>query len=114
MVRYPLWMTYNLLLVWVMLYYRSTTVWQVTEVLPIVLVAYVLLTLVANWQVRSEWMIVYPIYALVQVAVMPLYGFAYYCYIALTQRRAGFYRLPILGRIDPPAYHPKEISYESA
>jgi hypothetical protein len=117
MVRYPFWMTYNLLLVWVMLYYRSTTVWQVTEVLPIVLVAYVLLTLVANWQVRSEWMIIYPIYALAQVALMPLYGFAYYCYIALTHRRAGLYRLPILGRINPPrrpTHHPNELALESA
>jgi glycosyl transferase family 2 len=110
MTRYPLWMAYNVLLVWAMIYLRSTTIWQATEVLPVIMLIYIGLALVANWQVRSDWMVIFPFYALVQVAFLPLYGFFYYWRMAIWHRRAGFYQLPIVGRVNEEPGSGRELS----
>lgn len=53
---------------------------------------YCLVTVVANWQVRSPWMLAYPLYAFAQAIAMPTIGGAYFCVLALRQRRLGRYR----------------------
>jgi hypothetical protein len=42
--------------------------------LPYVYCAYLFVTVTANLQVASPWMVVFPFYALVQVLVMPVFG----------------------------------------
>ncbi len=60
--------------------------------LPLVLVAYAFVTFISNLQVRSRWMLVYPIYALAQSLVMPLIGAVQYVVLARRARSAGRYR----------------------
>jgi cellulose synthase/poly-beta-1,6-N-acetylglucosamine synthase-like glycosyltransferase len=60
--------------------------------LPLVLAVYVFVTFITNLQVRSWWMIVYPVYALAQSLVMPLLGAGYYVVLACRSRRIGRYR----------------------
>jgi hypothetical protein len=61
--------------------------------LPLVLVVYVFVTFISNIQVRSRWMIVFPIYALAQSLVMPIVGALYYFVLAKRAGRAGRYRV---------------------
>jgi cellulose synthase/poly-beta-1,6-N-acetylglucosamine synthase-like glycosyltransferase len=61
--------------------------------LPLVLVVYIFVTFISNLQVRSRWMIVFPLYALAQSLVMPLLGALYYSVLAWRARSAGRYRV---------------------
>jgi Glycosyl transferase family group 2 len=61
--------------------------WQtLPQELPIVLLVYAFVTFISNVQVRSRWMLVFPLYALAQSFIMPLIGAMYYVVLA---RRAG-------------------------
>ena len=60
--------------------------------LPLVLVTYVVVTFISNFQVRSRWMVVFPIYALAQALVLPVLGAAYYVVLARRQGRLGRYQ----------------------
>jgi Glycosyl transferase family group 2 len=71
--------------------------------LPLVLLVYAFVTFVSNLQVRSPWMIVFPVYALLQSVVMPLIGAAYYVVLAWRARRPGRYRFGYRRRLPPEA-----------
>jgi hypothetical protein len=60
--------------------------------LPLLLITYVIVTFVSNFQVRSRWMLVFPIYALAQSMVMPVVGAVHYFVLAREQKRLGRYR----------------------
>jgi len=60
--------------------------------LPLLLVTYVIVTFVSNFQVRSRWMLVFPIYALAQSLVMPVVGAVHYFVLAREQKRLGRYQ----------------------
>lgn len=60
--------------------------------LPLLWLVYALVTFVSNLQVRSKWMIVFPVYALVQSLVMPLVGAVSYVPLACRRRTLGRYR----------------------
>jgi len=49
---------------------------------PLVLAVYALVTFVSNFQVRSRWMLVFPLYALFQSLVMPPLGACTYFLLA--------------------------------
>jgi hypothetical protein len=57
--------------------------------LPLLLATYVLVTVVSNLQVRSWWMLVFPVYALTQSMVLPVIGACQYVVLA---RRVGLGR----------------------
>jgi hypothetical protein len=59
---------------------------------PLLLAVYALVTFVSNIQVRSRWMLVFPIYALFQSLVMPPLGACMYLVIARRRGRLGRYR----------------------
>jgi hypothetical protein len=65
---------------------------NVPQELPLVLVVYAFVTFISNLQVRSRWMIVFPLYALTQSLVMPLLGAAQYVVLAARAGTAGRYR----------------------
>ncbi len=60
--------------------------------LPLVLVVYALVTFISNLQVRSWWMIVFPIYALTQSLVLPVLGAVQYVILARRVGTIGRYR----------------------
>ena len=55
--------------------------------LPLVLAVYVLVTFISNLQVRSWWMLVFPLYVLMQSMLIPLAGVCYYVVLARRQGR---------------------------
>jgi hypothetical protein len=59
---------------------------------PLVLLVYAFVTFISNIQVRSRWMLVFPIYALLQSLVMPVLGAAYYFVLARRVGTLGRYR----------------------
>jgi hypothetical protein len=86
---------YVLLAIFASVYFKwwgMIDVEQLPRELPLVLVAYALVTFVSNFQVRSWWMIVFPVYALSQSLVMPLVGACQYAVLARREGRAGRYR----------------------
>ena len=94
MLRHPSWLVYNTGLIWLLLAGKGDALAHATTLLPMIIVVYTVVTCIANWQVRSRWMILYPYYALLQVLLLPLVGAAYYVYLALRTRRGGRYRIP--------------------
>ncbi len=59
---------------------------------PLVLAVYAFVTFVSNVQVRSRWMLVFPLYALFQSLVMPPLGACMYIVLARRRGRLGRYR----------------------
>ena len=72
------------------------------KTMPVVIVAYVLVTAISNLQVISPWMLVFPIYAFLQVLVMPPIGAVHYVVLAYRRRRLGRYGFGY--RRGPPAW----------
>jgi cellulose synthase/poly-beta-1,6-N-acetylglucosamine synthase-like glycosyltransferase len=98
--HFPIWSFYYVGLVWVGLYFKWHSI--IGYLHPFVLVhalawlfaVYALVTLVANWQVRSWRMIIYPPYALAQAILMPIVGSIYYWRIVRRAGTHGRYRFP--------------------
>jgi hypothetical protein len=60
--------------------------------LPLVLLVYAFVTFISNLQVRSWWMLVFPVYALAQSLVMPPLGAVNYVVLARRKGKAGRFR----------------------
>jgi cellulose synthase/poly-beta-1,6-N-acetylglucosamine synthase-like glycosyltransferase len=81
--------------IWSTVYWRW---WRMVDLrsLPRTLILlwafYVVATLVANWQVRSRYMLLVPLYALAQGSLMPFLGSITYVKLAFRRRRLGRYR----------------------
>ena len=96
---------YYLVAIWLSLYSKWWTMIDLREfatTLPVVIVAYVLVTAVSNLQVISPWMLVFPVYALLQVLVMPPIGAVHYVVLAYRRRSLGRYGFGY--RRGPPAW----------
>jgi cellulose synthase/poly-beta-1,6-N-acetylglucosamine synthase-like glycosyltransferase len=111
-VRFPIWTLYYVLLV----YLGSTgkigsAVGSSLHNLPVILLLYTGISVVANWQVRSKWMILYPYYSLAHSTLLPLFGLAYYFRIAWKRRTIGRYRF---GPRRPPRWLRPEMEPRSA
>jgi cellulose synthase/poly-beta-1,6-N-acetylglucosamine synthase-like glycosyltransferase len=60
--------------------------------LPLVLLVYAFVTFISNLQVRSRWMLVFPLYALAQSLIMPVLGALYYVVLAWRKGALGRYQ----------------------
>ena len=89
--RYAPWMLYYGVLVWGLLAGKLLSLRYEWEDIPLLICAYTLVTLAANWQVRNRWMLGFPYYALFQVLVMPPVGALYYLLLCIRRRRLGRY-----------------------
>jgi cellulose synthase/poly-beta-1,6-N-acetylglucosamine synthase-like glycosyltransferase len=92
-VRYSAWMVYYAGLVWGMLTGKLLAFVHEYEYIPLLVCAYTVVTVVANWQVRNRWMLAFPYYALFQVVVMPPVGAYFYVRLCLQRGRVGRYRI---------------------
>jgi len=72
---------------WAMIDWRA-----LPQELPLVLAIYVFVTFISNIQVRSRWMLVFPVYALLQSLLMPMLGALYYVVLAKRAGCLGRYR----------------------
>jgi cellulose synthase/poly-beta-1,6-N-acetylglucosamine synthase-like glycosyltransferase len=89
----PVWLFYYVALVWCGVYlhwdYSVAGLVHFAELFPLLWILYVGVTLVANWRVRSRWMLVFPLYSFVQSSVMPIFGVLRYVQIAWRHRAVG-------------------------
>ena len=79
-------------MVWISLYFKWWTMIHVEDLLstlPLVLLAYILVTAISNLQVLWPWMLVFPLYSLLQILVMPPVGAVYYVVLARDGTRSG-------------------------
>jgi cellulose synthase/poly-beta-1,6-N-acetylglucosamine synthase-like glycosyltransferase len=91
----PVLTSYYIAVVWVSLYFKWWTMLDAESVvttLPLVILAYIVVTAISNLQVLSPWMLVFPVYALLQILVMPLVGAIYYIVLARRRKTLGRYR----------------------
>jgi hypothetical protein len=84
--------------VWALIDFHS-----LPRALPLIFAAYVMVTVVSNLQVLSPWMLVFPLYSMMQVLVMPVLGAIYYVVLACRRGRLGRYRFGYLRRRLRPA-----------
>ncbi len=98
MLRMPVWSFYYVALVWVGLYFKWHTLTSHASVqafgklIGISLAVCVVVTVLANLQVRSWRMLIFPLYAFVQAFLMPIVGSIYYWILAHRQGFLGRYR----------------------
>jgi hypothetical protein len=91
MVHYPVAMLYSIGLIYLALSDKWLNILNRWEIFPVIIMAYVLIMLLVNWEVRSRWMVIFPIYALMQVIVFPVVGVAWFVWTRLqTGRPARF------------------------
>ena len=94
----PLWTLYYLGFVVVGIFLKAsgivhpTSAYSFARSFFLLFLFYVIVTAVANWQVRSWWMVLFPPYALVQALGMPTLGLYYWVRGAWRQRHSGRYR----------------------
>jgi cellulose synthase/poly-beta-1,6-N-acetylglucosamine synthase-like glycosyltransferase len=101
----PVLTSYYLAAIWLSLYSKWWTMIELGDFLaaiPVVIAAYILVTAISNLQVISPWMLVFPVYALLQVLLMPPIGAVHY--VALAYRRRKFGRYGFGYRRRPPAW----------
>jgi cellulose synthase/poly-beta-1,6-N-acetylglucosamine synthase-like glycosyltransferase len=94
LVHLPVLTSYYLAAIWVSVYFKWWSMLDLRSIgytLPVVFIAYVVVTIVSNLQVISPWMLVFPAYALLQVLVMPPVGAFYYFVVARRRGRLGRY-----------------------
>ena len=80
-IRYPITFAYTVCAVWLLLlgkWHELSNIRSAVHVVPFLILIYTVLSIVANWEVRSRWMIAIPYYALFQAIVVPLFGAVYY------------------------------------
>jgi len=90
----PVWLLYNLIVVWALLPVKILILveWPLTVLVALGL--YIPITFVGNWKVRSRWMLVYPVYALVQLfAISPAGIWEYFSYARKTRNLGRMQRL---------------------
>jgi hypothetical protein len=108
-VRYPITFAYTAGVVWLLLlgkWSELATVRHLAHVFPFIILMYTAISVAANWEVRSRWMILFPYYAIFQSLVVPVFGAAYYLKL---WRQTGKLKPPGRYRIgfcreDPPAW----------
>lgn len=91
--RHLFWMGYYMGLVYLTLAGKLVSFKDAWRYLPLIILMYMTVTFIANWQVRSRWMVVFPFYALFQVIVMPVSGALFYLDLVRRRRRTGRYRI---------------------
>lgn len=94
--RFPLWSLYTAGTIWVLWFAKVSISMESLAFLPIVMCFYMLLTFVANWEVRSPLMLLFPLYSLFQVIVMPVLGVVSYVQTSRRLRLWGRYRFGVL------------------
>ena len=102
----PVLTIYSLAVIWVSLYFKLWTMIDfhgLPRAFPLIFAAYVMVTVVANLQVLSPWMLVFPLYSMLQVLVMPVVGALYYVVLARRRGRLGRYGFGYLRRRMPIA-----------
>jgi hypothetical protein len=108
----PVWSFYYLGLVWLGVYFKTDGLigylqpFRLLQALAALFAVYAVITVVANWQVRSWGMLAYPPYALLQAILMPTVGCLYYVKLARRYRRLGRYRIGYRRRAVLPALPP--------
>jgi Glycosyl transferase family group 2 len=107
--RYPVTFLYTACAVWILLigkWDELLTGTTAVRVLPFLILIYTALSFVANWEVRSRWMILVPYYALLQAIVVPVFGAVHYLLLWRQtgewtppgRYRIGFRKQPISAR----------------
>jgi len=100
----PILTGYTLLAIFASAYFKWWGMIELSRLpmeLPLVLATYALVTFVSNVQVRSPWMLVFPLYALSQSLVMPVLGAYQYAVLARRAGRAGRYRFGYRRGLNP-------------
>jgi len=116
--RAPVWSFYYVGLVWVGLYFKWHTLTSyanpvtAAKLVGISLAVCAAITVLANLQVRSWRMLIFPLYALGQALLMPLVGSVYYWLLAYRQGFLGRYRFGYrrVGRTFAPLAYPLQAN----
>ncbi len=83
---HPFHFIYFTFIIYMMYPFKLAEIISHPHLLPIILLFYIAATYIANWQVRSRWMLLFPLYALFQVMVLIWLGIYRY---AQTVRKTG-------------------------
>jgi tetratricopeptide (TPR) repeat protein len=100
--HHPFHFIYFSFIIYLLYPFKLAEMIQHPHLLPVILLLYMAATYVANWKVRSRWMLLFPLYALFQVLVLLWLGIYRY---AQTVRKTGNFgkihirRAPALDRL---------------
>jgi hypothetical protein len=117
-IKHPFHFIYFSLIIYGLYPFKVAEMIQHLHVMPLILGLYAVATYIANWNVRSRWMLLFPLYALLQVMVIIWLGI--FRYIVTVRRTGNWGRIRV--RHNPQVTHPtrhklwatsKDLSYIS-
>jgi hypothetical protein len=76
--RHPFHFLYYTVVIYFLYPFKILEILTHVHLLPLIMILYVAATYIANWKVRSKWMLIFPAYALFQVLVVVWLGMARY------------------------------------
>jgi cellulose synthase/poly-beta-1,6-N-acetylglucosamine synthase-like glycosyltransferase len=90
---HPFHFLYYTVIIYVLYPFKILEIVNHPQLLPVIIGLYAVATYVANWKVRSKWMLLFPVYALFQVMVVIWLGLARYVDTLIKTRNPGMIRI---------------------
>lgn len=100
-IKHPFHFLYFTLIIYGLYPFKLAEMIQHIHLMPLILALYAITTYLANWKVRSRWMLIFPLYALFQVLVIIWLGI--YRYLVTVRRTGNWGRIRV--RHNPIAAH---------
>jgi hypothetical protein len=89
--RTPSWFLYYFFVVWSILPLKWYGLIYFTEFVPAVYFAYIAIIIIANWRVRSRYMLLFPFYSFFQSIILPPFGIYKYLKVVRESNNWGRY-----------------------
>lgn len=89
----PLYSFYFTVIIFLMLPLKIYELFYHWYIIPFLIMFYMIVTLVTNWEIRSRYMLLFPFYSLFQIIVMPILGIYRYGKTVIQTKNHGFMKI---------------------
>lgn len=100
----PLYSLYFTIIIFFMLPFKIYEMLSFWYVLPFIIVFYMIMTIVSNWKIRNRYMLISPLYSLLQVIIMPILGMFKYFETIIRTGNVGFIKVFYKNNYPPLRY----------
>ncbi|HLE48509.1 MAG TPA: glycosyltransferase family 2 protein [Patescibacteria group bacterium] len=99
--RHPFHFIYYTFIIYFLIPFKLFELLTKPHLIPLIMAVYFLITFIANWKVKSRWMLLFPFYALFQIIIIIWFGIYRYLTTVIKSRNVGKIRMQ---------YNPNSVS----
>ncbi|MEM4245385.1 MAG: glycosyltransferase family 2 protein [Candidatus Nanoarchaeia archaeon] len=100
----PIYSLYFTLIIFFMLPMKIHELFSHWFILPFIFLFYTLMNVIANWDIKNKYILLFPLYSLVQVLLFPILGIYRYIKTVIKTRNTGFIRVFYKHKYHPLRY----------